>query len=430
MKNILIVGNVPIPAAAKAFGIDSAVGGGWISGFIETLKSEGEYRIAFAFPCAVINDLQIEDFDGVTYYAFPVPKIFGVFPIVNPCKSSRKMRSSIKAILEKQKPAILHVFGTEYVHSVEFIQSYAKPNRTFLHIQGVCSFLGTHFLDGIPWYVRHMIVPSCLITGTLQHQKNIFTSTRAKNEAKAMKMAGHILGRTDWDKACVSIISPSSEYHHIGEILRDPFYIGKWNYNKIEKHSIYLSQVSSTFKGFHIFLQALVLVLRKYPDCKVYIAGSEHISCKGFKSALQRGPYACYIRYLINKYKLWGNLFFLGPQSAEAVKEHLLKTNVFVSSSIIENSPNSLGEAMLLGVPSIASDVGGTSSMMVHNVDGFIYQSNAPYMLAYYICKVFFMSKEELEVMSKSARIHALANHSKTDILMAELLLYRNVVKG
>ena len=42
-------------------------------------------------------------------------------------------------------------------------------------------------------------------------------------------------------------------------------------------------------------------------------------------------------------------------------------------SSYIENSPNSVGEAQMVGVPVVASRVGGTDSMVEHGKTGFMY---------------------------------------------------------
>ena len=50
---------------------------------------------------------------------------------------------------------------------------------------------------------------------------------------------------------------------------------------------------------------------------------------------------------------------FLGPLNAEQMKAEYLRSNVFLCPSSIENSPNSLGEAQMLGVPCVASYVGG-----------------------------------------------------------------------
>ena len=44
---------------------------------------------------------------------------------------------------------------------------------------------------------------------------------------------------------------------------------------------------------------------------------------------------------------------------------------------------------MILGVPSVASYVGGVPNMMDHGKEGFLYQHDAPYMLSYFISKIF-----------------------------------------
>ena len=65
-----------------------------------------------------------------------------------------------------------------------------------------------------------------------------------------------------------------------------------------------------------------------------------------------------------------------------------LKSNVFVCPSAIENSPNSLGEAQLLGVPCVASYVGGSMDMMIGNEDN-LYRFEEVEVLAQKICNIF-----------------------------------------
>ena len=59
-------------------------------------------------------------------------------------------------------------------------------------------------------------------------------------------------------------------------------------------------------------------------------------------------------------------------------------STVFGPSSI-ENSPNSLGEAQLLGVPCIASDVGGVTDMIPNKECGIIYRFEEVELLAKHI---------------------------------------------
>ena len=62
---------------------------------------------------------------------------------------------------------------------------------------------------------------------------------------------------------------------------------------------------------------------------------------------------------------------------------------MFVCPSSIENSPNSLGEAQLVGCPVVASYVGGVPDMVEDNVTGLLYRFEETEMLAAAICRVF-----------------------------------------
>lgn len=72
----------------------------------------------------------------------------------------------------------------------------------------------------------------------------------------------------------------------------------------------------------------------------------------------------------------------------------LLKSNIFICPSSIENSPNSLGEAQLLGVPCIASFVGGIPDMIPSKACGSMYRFEEIEMLADIICTVLEKSKD------------------------------------
>ena len=122
--------------------------------------------------------------------------------------------------------------------------------------------------------------------------------------------------------------------------------------------------------------------------------------------------YKLYIRKLIIREHLENNVKFLGVLNVQQMKEQMLKSHVFIQPSSIENSPNSLGEAMLLGLPCIASDVGGTSTMIVNNKEGFLYPWDEPYMIVYYIRKIF-ENDSLASSFGSSARKHALITHDR-----------------
>lgn len=84
---------------------------------------------------------------------------------------------------------------------------------------------------------------------------------------------------------------------------------------------------------------------------------------------------------------------------------------------------------MLLGLPIVASNVGGVSDMLVHNEEGYTYQHDAPYMLAYYICRLFNNEAIMLD-FSKRAREHALCTHDREKNVKALLQIYEVIMKN
>jgi glycosyltransferase involved in cell wall biosynthesis len=159
-------------------------------------------------------------------------------------------------------------------------------------------------------------------------------------------------------------------------------------------------------------LEAMPLILMNFPDAKLYIGGSNVTKSDTFMDRLKLSSYGKYIQDLINKYDLGNNVIFTGVLDEKQMCQQYLRSNVFVCPSSIENSPNSLAEAMILGVPCVASDVGGVSDMMKHNEDGFIYQTDAPYMLAYFVNRIF-TDEGMASKFSKNAKEHAMRTHDR-----------------
>ena len=201
-------------------------------------------------------------------------------------------------------------------------------------------------------------------------------------------------------------LAPQAAYHFNNETLRDEFYTGEWSLNSCEPHSLFCSQAHVPLKGLHLLLQALAIVRKRYPDVKLYVGRKDY----GRIPPLARNAYERYIHRLLRENDLYDHVVFTGSLNAQQMKERYLKSQVFVLPSSIENSPNSLGEAMLLGVPCIASDVGGVRCLMTHGVEGLIYPADDPHLLAHDICEMF-AHPEKAAQMARAGREHAGKTH-------------------
>lgn len=129
---------------------------------------------------------------------------------------------------------------------------------------------------------------------------------------------------------------------------------------------------------------------------------------------------------MIRRWKLENKVRFTGNLDAEEMKRRYLLSNVFVCPSTNENSPNSLGEAQILGVPCIASRVGGIPSMIPDEQCGILYPFEDTKALAAHICEVFAQGDAfDNTTMQKMARKrHDPANNTQT-----LLEIYREVAE-
>lgn len=386
-----------MPSIARQIGACECVYEGWISGLYEALTDKDDIQLAVVAPIdcrAGYEKIQVKE--GCFY---------GYASSIAGCQ--KELLTVFKKVIADFEPDVVHIFGTEQIHSLAMVEAYSAPDRTLIHLQGLVSYIAKHFNAFLPSsIVKRKTLYEIYRKNNIEEQQKRFL-TAGENEVKCIKAAKYITGRTEWDYACVKLINPNVEYFHISELLRTPFYCDKkWKYENCEPHSVFMSQGSYPLKGLHIAIEAIAHIKNRYDDVKLYVAGRNILdTTNSFKKKITQGSYSRYLQSLIQRYKLENTIFFLGDLDAEKMLERYLLANVYILPSVIENSPNSLGEAMMLGVPAVASFTGGIPSMVEHGKTGYLYQSDAAYMLQYYIEKIF--ESKDLEQMSEEERISA-----------------------
>ncbi len=393
-----------LPAYAKAKGLSFSAREGWLSGSFDRinkeLKTDEAITLAVAFPGA---DADTEDakqdrglgevIGGVTFYTFKenldAPEVY-----------DEALEKQMDAILKDFQPDIVHIFGTEFPHSLAMVRTFNRPERTLVGIQGLCGVIADKYMADLPESVQNDLTFRDKIKHDSIRQQQEKYYLRAANEKKIIEGAGHITGRTAFDKRETARINPGAVYHHMNETMRSNFYEGRWSEKDRVIHSIFLSQGDYPLKGLHYVLKAMPEILEEYPDAHVYVAGNsifgkidrrtvtaaddEGTVITGSKYPLfmRISAYGKYLKKLISQNNLKKHVTILGKLNAEQMKEQYLKCNVFICPSAVENSPNSLAEAMLLGVPVIAADVGGIPSMLDNNREGMIYKGGDVHQLA------------------------------------------------
>ncbi len=352
---------------------------------------------------------------------------FALFPTGRPQDYRKELELCFAQELKNFAPDVIHIWGTEYAHTLAMVNAAEKAgllDRMVISIQGLCSVYADHYAEGVPYDVQKAFTFRDLVRcDNIQQQQAKFI-LRGKNEVEALKKARHVIGRTDWDRACTRKINPRAVYHFCNETLRETFYEGQWDYASCRKYRIFASSCAYPVKGFHYLLEAFADVVKDYPDATLAVPGKSFLN----GDPLRRTSYQKYMEKLARKYGVEEKLEFLGSLSADRMKEEFRKANVFVLPSTIENSPNSLGEAMILGTPCVSADVGGVTNLMTHREEGFVCQSTAPYMLSFYIRQVFAM-EDAAASLGHAARAHALKTHDPEKNLQDLLAIYRELAK-
>jgi len=413
--------NIILPSIAEATQTSSGFSGGWLVGLSNALQAKEDVELIVSFPHTGIFPIQGKT-DWLSYYGFSRKS-------PDPTKYDPDLESEFIKVITSYQPDIIHVWGTEFPHTLAMVRAANKTgvsDKVVISIQGLCSIISKHYLSGIPAEIqKKKTFRDFLKNENLLKQRDDFEK-RGGYEVEALRKVKHVDGRTTWDKVSALQINPGVKYHISNRILRDSFYENQWDMDACERFSIFLSQGSYPIKGLHFMLEAMPLILKKYPGVRLMVAGRDITKSTAFKDRIRLSSYAKYILSLIKKYKLGDHINFVGSLNEDQMVEQYLKAHVFVSASTIENSPNSVGEAMLLGVPIVASNVGGVSDMLVHQQEGFTYQHDAPYMLAYYVCQIFGSDELALE-FSKNARQHALQTHNREKNLSSLLRIYDEI---
>lgn len=388
--------------------------GGWMVSLLEALSKNKDLEIIIASVHKWAKEFR--EIQGVHTKYYVLPYGHGNMSY------NKQYEAYWKLIKEKEHPDLVHLHGTEFSHGLAWLKVFGSDNMV-ISIQGLVHVIKKYAFYGVPkWdYIRNWQPISLLI----DEKRNL--KKRATCEIDYLRLGKHFVGRTEWDKAHIFAINPQAHYYYCGEMLRESFYSSQWQIGNIESHSIFVSQANSSIKGLHQVIKSLPLILREYPDAKLYVGGARYFtSPESIKKKLMKSTWFSYIGSLIKKLKVENSVIFLQPLDEQEMLNRFLKSHVFVLPSSIENSSNSLAEAQILGVPSIASYVGGTPSMVDDGNTGLLYRFEEYEMLAQKI-KDVFGDDRLAEKLSIKERGQARDRHNREFIVNNMIEIYNSI---
>lgn len=397
IMKILWIVNSPFPEVSNELNLKDKAKG-WIFSSANSLLEQNDninLAVVSFYHGKKLKEIQTEK---IKHYLLPEELRF---------KASADGNLYWQQIKSNFQPDVIHIHGSEYFHSYSFVKA-CGPEKVILSIQGLVSVYERYYYGNIDKkdLIRYT-TPRDIVRLDTFFIKRRNMQKRGVYERLLIEKIGHIIGRTSWDRDHVWAINPKAAYHFCNETLRSSFYENKWSLQNCRKYSIFVSQAQYPIKGFHQLVKALSIVVKHYPQTKVYVAGTNYFSNRGIRI----NGYGNLINSLTNKYKISDHIEFTGFLSEEEMCRQFLNSHISVCPSAIENSPNSVGEAQILGVPCLASYAGGVPDMIEHGKTGLLHRFEEVEMLASNICRLFADDKLALEI-SENSRIVAARRHN------------------
>lgn len=399
--NILWTVNLIPTELANHLNINTVVLGGWVESMASRLRMKKDVKLAIA--CKTEQSVSFDtEVNHIRYFSLNYMSKTALTELQQRCE----------AIIGAFQPDVIQIEGTEFLHAKAMLLSGKKKEiPTVVSMQGILNGQYQYQCGQLP--IDDMMFSRSLTNifaaWILHLRKTRWYAPRMKPEREIIEQADYILGRTTWDRAHTYKLNPIAKYYTCNRNLREPFYQISWDIEKIERHTIYVGNGYYALKGLQYVVEALPELIREYPDVKVYVAGTPPYQ-KNDKRAFFKKGFGSYLQKRIQDLGVEEHIIFTGPLKAAKVADRLTHVHVYVLCSAVENSPNTLGEAMLIGTPCVSSYVGGAPDMAADGQEALFYRNDDPALLAWNIKRIF--DDDDLALrLSENGRKRAAVTH-------------------
>lgn len=407
MRIAWLVNFVPQPLRTEG----KPASGWWISSLATRLAATGSHQLTVVACTSAFGEVVRKDHDGVQYVAFPFASaaLVGASP-------ERPLRR-LAAWLNDGDYELIDVHGTEY--ALGAVTKFARA-PVVVTLQGfVNAVLG--FMCSRR-YAREALgtvrAASAKRRALALMMVDWFTTlTRAASERTVIRANRHFIGRTAFDERMVKTFNPSAQYFTCNRVLRPGFYDSLWKGSDTPESKVLFSCGRLLpYKGIADLVKAVAMI--KQPEIRLRIAGGS-----------ANPGYLEYLTNLASRQGVKSMVDFLGPLSESQIVRELQSCSAFVHPSLVDNSPNTVAEAMSLGVPVIATGAGGIPSMVTNNSTGILYRPGDVAGLMEAV-KVILDSPKLAADLASEARIAARRRHDPAMIVGTLESIYGHMRKS
>jgi glycosyltransferase involved in cell wall biosynthesis len=362
----------------------------WVASLAVALSQRADMELHIVTLCPHITVRKAFVAEGVMFHVLPsgVPFSDRGFPWYLPLDAASGFRGDRRHLVREIRsigPDLVHAFGTEGPYTLAALDSGL---RHLIHIQG--------------------IIGECM-----KAESSIRFRLAEPLERRAIRQGRWFSCRTDFDAGYVRSHNPRAEISHIHEAVSRVFFDVHWTVR--DSSDLLFVGALKERKGIEDVLMAIHLLRMESRPVHLRVVG-----CGTVKYRIS----------LMNRCSQWeisDCVEFLGHKSSDEIARLHEQSQVFVLPSHVENSPNSVAEAMVSGVPVIASRVGGIPSMVRHLETGMLVEPKNPGALAGAI-DILLSNPAKRERLSANARAVARERHDAASIARDTVDAYLRII--
>jgi len=406
----------PLPAVARRQGQPPIHHAAWLDQYESALRGAPGLTLGIAAP----TQSPYEPFDdaGVTYYGLPSGESTGYGRVAG--RWRRVLRPDVdlgqsQRVVDMFRPDLMHVHGFEWQYGLLAARGAAP---TVISIQGILTVYELMDIRGMGVDLLLAFSPALLLRGTGTLLDYVSLRRSAGRERQIIQQCRHFIGRTRWDADVVRVLNPNARYYHCDELLRPEFRASVWDQARCAPRTVFCTMGGYARKGLGTLLKA-VAILREgaCPDVRLRVTDVGPGDTEGKKAAARQ----------IRRLGLYDCVTVVGWLDSSGLARELLDASVFACPTHIDNSSNSLAEALMVGTPCVASAAGGIPTLARDGVEALLVQDGDPYALAGAILRLF-EDKTLAQQLSQGARAAALRRHDPETVRETLLAIYRTVL--
>ena len=407
MKILWIV-NFSLPAVQRKRGLPVSPSGWWLDTMSKKLASEQEVELT-VLSLVQGREAISETIDHISYRVIPISYRD------RQIDASGKFISQMHALLRELRPDLIHLQGSEFAIGIPFLKQEEIP--VAVSIQGLISEIVKK--DYSYPELKFSFSPLDYMMEKIRHFKN---QKRGRSEIWQLQHADYIIGRTLWDRTHTYFYNKKARYFYLQECIRDSFLQHRWNVADTEPCTIMCaSGLANPLKGFHKIVEAASYLTDEFPALKLKVCG-----------IFRRGEKIGYHHYLARWIRALGmenHVEFLGQLDEQGMCEAFLHSRMYVMGSSVENSPNTLGEAMCLGVPSVVPFVGGVPSLATDEKEVLFYRYDDTQLLSFQMRRI--LKDDSLAIrLGQNAWARASVQYGTKNLVKDLMRIYQEISKS